>query len=281
MQVEVEGLVDAQPLVLIHGLNSSSRQWYYQRLFFRRGYRLIIIDLPGHGRSPKPADLSVAVLAKDLSYVLNVLKVNRPILYGHSLGAMLVMQYCAEGMTPAVSAIILQHGSYIDPFRTTPYSPWMQLLKKPVLIPFLRLVQRHPLLFRIIGRLNYLNGLSVLFYRFLFFNGRQTPAQLLFMSRIAALNPPEVTAEGLLRCMEFDVSEKLKAIDLPALVLTAGYDRLINREAGAYISSQLTNGRLITINAGHQSVMEVPDEVNQAINTWMSALKNHSAGNRR
>ncbi|RVT96461.1 alpha/beta hydrolase [Mucilaginibacter limnophilus] len=265
MHVELEGSENTQPLVLLHGLNSSSRQWYYQRLFLRKHFRLVIIDLPGHGWSPQPADLSIPVLAADLAAVLTHFQIFNPIIYGHSMGAMVAMQYCADAHTPLVKSVILQHASYTNPFQTTPFSPWTQLLQKPVLIPFFGFVKRHPLIFKIIGRLNYLNGLSILFYRFLFFAGRQTADQLRFMCRIAALNPPEVTADGLLRCMEFDVTASLKTITVPALVMGAAYDRIIKPDACKHISRQVGHGHFTMINGGHQSIMEVPDEVNKAL----------------
>jgi pimeloyl-ACP methyl ester carboxylesterase len=268
---------------LLHGLNSSSQQWYYQRLFFKQRFRLVIIDLPGHGRSrsPQQANLSIPVLAADLSYLLGLLNIQDPILYGHSMGAMAVMQYCVEGLMPRANAVLLQHGSYTDPFKTTPLSPLVKWLERPVVQPFCRFVQRHPLLFRWIGWLNYLNGLSLLFYRFLFFTGDQTPAQLRFMSRIAAINPPEAVAEGLLQCMKFDVSDALNRIDMPALVLSAKHDRLIATHAAAHIASSLNNAQLLEINAGHQSIAEVPENVNEAINAWLliRANPNNYSGN--
>ena len=44
------------PLILIHGLGSSSQDWELQIPVLARHYRLIVVDVRGHGRSDKPRE---------------------------------------------------------------------------------------------------------------------------------------------------------------------------------------------------------------------------------
>ena len=44
-----------QPVVLIHGLGSSTRDWEAQVPELAQAYQVITVDLRGHGRSAKPA----------------------------------------------------------------------------------------------------------------------------------------------------------------------------------------------------------------------------------
>ena len=44
------------PLILIHGLGSSSQDWELQVPVLARHYRLIVVDVRGHGRSDKPRE---------------------------------------------------------------------------------------------------------------------------------------------------------------------------------------------------------------------------------
>jgi pimeloyl-ACP methyl ester carboxylesterase len=272
LYVEADGPEDAQPIVLIHGLNASRLQWYYQRMLLRAEYRLIFIDLPGHGRSAMPASLSIPVLASDLDAVLWQLGVKNPVLYGHSIGGMILMDYCTKGYSRQIKGVILQDSSFTNPFKTCLFPSLMLLLQQPVLVPFLKFVKRHSALFGILGRLNYLNGLSLIFYRYLLFSGAQTSSQLRFLCKLAALCPPEVTAEGILKTLEFDVERTLHNITAPCLVISGQYDRIVQPSAGRYIAKRVSAGQTKTIAGGHLNLVENAADVNFVLRNFLRKI---------
>ena len=56
-----------EPLVLLHGLGSSCQDWEYQVPELARQYRVILLDVRGHGRSDKPRErYSIAGFSADL-----------------------------------------------------------------------------------------------------------------------------------------------------------------------------------------------------------------------
>jgi pimeloyl-ACP methyl ester carboxylesterase len=77
--------------VLVHGVTSSSRTWWrVGPALAARGYRVLAVDLRGHGASPRAvAGLSVADLAADVAET-----VEEPVdlLVGHSLGALVALE---------------------------------------------------------------------------------------------------------------------------------------------------------------------------------------------
>ena len=61
---EIAGAGD--PLLFIHGLGSSHRDWEPQVAFFSRHYQVITYDVRGHGKSDKPkGPYSVSQFAAD------------------------------------------------------------------------------------------------------------------------------------------------------------------------------------------------------------------------
>src|SRR5213592_4142705 len=58
------GAADAPAIVFLQGLGSCADDWTWQIPAFERDHRLLLVDLPGHYRSPLPAGpLSVDAMA--------------------------------------------------------------------------------------------------------------------------------------------------------------------------------------------------------------------------
>ena len=66
---EVNG--DGPPLLLLHGLGSSSRDWEKQVEWFAKKYQVITPDLRGHGQSDKPpGPYSIRMFAEDMASLI-------------------------------------------------------------------------------------------------------------------------------------------------------------------------------------------------------------------
>jgi pimeloyl-ACP methyl ester carboxylesterase len=89
------------PIVLLHGLTFSRRTWdpIVDRLSQR--HHTITVDLPGHGESDGSAADPQAVGAR-LHATLTSLGVHRPVVVGHSAGAMLASGYASAFPTSGV-----------------------------------------------------------------------------------------------------------------------------------------------------------------------------------
>lgn len=82
---EVAG--DGPPLLLLHGLGSSSADWALQIPVFAARYRVIALDLRGHGRSQDGArSYTIAQLADDVAALLGQLNQPPAHVVGLSLG---------------------------------------------------------------------------------------------------------------------------------------------------------------------------------------------------
>ena len=88
------------PLVILHGLLGSSRNWTTTGKLLTRTFEVFALDVRGHGDSPfapPPAgDYSYAALAGDVAAWLDARGVRRPVLLGHSLGGKIAMRLAVD-----------------------------------------------------------------------------------------------------------------------------------------------------------------------------------------
>jgi alpha-beta hydrolase superfamily lysophospholipase len=78
-----------RPVILLHGGLGHSGNWGYQvPALIRQGYRVVVIDSRGHGRSTRDArPYTYELLASDLSAVMDTLHIRKAGLVGWSDGA--------------------------------------------------------------------------------------------------------------------------------------------------------------------------------------------------
>jgi pimeloyl-ACP methyl ester carboxylesterase len=81
-------------LVLIHGWTGDMNAWRYQVKALAGKGRLILIDLPGHGKSDKPeVKYTMDRFAKAVDAVLADAGVDQAVLAGHSMGTPVAREY--------------------------------------------------------------------------------------------------------------------------------------------------------------------------------------------
>lgn len=279
IHVEYYGPEDAQAIILVHGLNAHCRNWYYQRKHFEKSYRLIMMDLPGMGKSTRPAnkDYSLTKLASDLQAVIEHSGAKNPILWGHSLGGMTILTFLAKNRDanrPAIKAVILQHTTYTNPVRTIIMRRIMTAIQKPVLVPMCWIIVALSPLIWLTRWMSYLNGNAHIMTRLLTFAGTQTPKQLEFATLLSMSTPPAVMARGCLGMFRYDVTEELNRISVPTLVIAANKDRLTRPDASTYMSRHIPNANLVTVTpANHQGLLERHTEVNEAAQHFITSLE--------
>jgi pimeloyl-ACP methyl ester carboxylesterase len=82
-------------LVFVHGWTCDDSSWAEQVPELSKHYRVITLDLPGHGRSgtTKDGTLSMDLFARAVEAVRAEAKADKVILVGHSMGTPVIRQY--------------------------------------------------------------------------------------------------------------------------------------------------------------------------------------------
>lgn len=101
------------PLLLIHGFTGRGSGWGAHATALASQFRLIVVDLPGHGRSgipPDPAGASVERSADDLAAILRREGMAPAHVLGYSLGARVALRV-AVAHPDAVRCLVLESPS--------------------------------------------------------------------------------------------------------------------------------------------------------------------------
>lgn len=95
-----------QVLVFVHGWSCDSRYWKHQVPYFSKRYKVITLDLAGHGHSGSGrAVYSMESFGRDVLAVVNAQGLSKVILIGHSMGGPVIAN-AAAAMPEKVAAII-------------------------------------------------------------------------------------------------------------------------------------------------------------------------------
>jgi len=88
-----------RPLVLLHGLLGSSRNWQTAGAELARDYEVFAVDLRNHGNSPHAPTMSYDEMVADLRAWVDRQGLRRFTLVGHSLGGKVAMRFaCRHGL---------------------------------------------------------------------------------------------------------------------------------------------------------------------------------------
>lgn len=132
---EVHGPADGRPVVCLHGFPDSGRLWRHQvGPLADAGFRVVVPDLRGFGRSDKPDGVdayNLLVLAGDVAAVLDDAGVERAHVIGHDWGAALtwmVATFLPERVDHAVAMSVGHPASFAAAGLPQREKSWYMLL---------------------------------------------------------------------------------------------------------------------------------------------------------
>lgn len=240
---EVAGQGD--PVVFIHGLGSSARDWEYQVPFFAPRYRVVVFDVRGHGRSDKPTGpYSVPLFAQDAAALIRALEAAPAHVVGISMGGMIALQLAVDEPALVRSLVVVNSGPELV-VRT--FRERLMILQRFLIVRLLRM--------RKMG--------EVLSQR-LFPRPDQAPLRQMFVERWAE-NDPRAYREAMRALVGWSVADRLGDIRCPTLVIASDQDYTPVSAKEAYVA-RMPNARLVVIPDAHHAVtVERPEEFNQAL----------------
>jgi 2-succinyl-6-hydroxy-2,4-cyclohexadiene-1-carboxylate synthase len=113
ISLNVESAGAGRPLVLLHGFTGSTKSWGPHLPALTQEWRLIAVDVIGHGRSDAPVDWQryrMEHCVEDLLALLDALGIDRFDLLGYSMGARVAL-HLAAAAEERIGALILESGT--------------------------------------------------------------------------------------------------------------------------------------------------------------------------
>jgi pimeloyl-ACP methyl ester carboxylesterase len=246
-------------VVLVHG--NSANAWWWRWVAEAMGAaapRIIALDLRGHGDSAwvKPPAYSPLAYAEDIARLIRALKIERPVVVGHSMGGIAALGFAIHfaKLVRAIVAIDVavtstaRRNRYLRHLKALPTVVYPDLaiaIAKFRLMPnegaiapeIIRAVAEHSLIPAVDG------GFTMKFDRESFFG-----------------------SDGL------DVAAAISQIELPLLLVRAGHSRILSAEAATIAAASNTLAGLVTIAEAHHHIpLERPAELARELLSFIGA----------
>ncbi|MEO8755985.1 MAG: alpha/beta hydrolase [Casimicrobiaceae bacterium] len=99
---------EGPPIILLHGLTASHHEWSALKMALAQDHTCITWDAHGHGMHQVcSASPSIADLARDLATVVASLAPRKPVVVGHSVGAITVFEFLRRFGGDAFAGVVL------------------------------------------------------------------------------------------------------------------------------------------------------------------------------
>lgn len=97
-----------EPVVLIHGIGHQGQAWGEVSGTLAQHFDVVVVDLPGHGRSPAPTaphTYRLNSVADQLEELFDDLEIDRPHVVGNSLGGYLALELARRAAVVSATAL--------------------------------------------------------------------------------------------------------------------------------------------------------------------------------
>jgi len=271
-------------VLLVHGIALSAGVWSGQlRSLPRRGFRVLAMDLRGHGRSGVgTGGLSFERVAADIAEVAEALGLSDAVVVGHSMGAMAVLRLLAtdpalasgEGWVAALALVATSARPAAG--RGVPGVRLALFASRPALAVAANLAR-------------LLSGPTLPDHEVadpiaaVTFAGHADPGAVRFVRRVSAGVPARTTVELALRAVRLDHSGVLASITVPTAVVF-GTDDLVTPPGHARtLAASIPGSELVELTGcGHEVMLERPSELEAVIADLASrSAVGHLAGGGR
>jgi len=252
-----------KPIVFIHGFGASLDTWRSLEDGLKNDYRIISLDLKGHGYSERPLDdrYSLQDHAAVVLGLMDHLKLENAVLVGNSLGCAIALMAALKApreSSAKVAAMVLIAGSLDG--DNLPF--YLRLLRLPMIASVA--VKLTPATF----------GTRLILRRAYYDDDKVTDSLVELYAKYQRIPGTEhaliTTARQMIPPDSSGLREALKKLEVPTLNIIGKHDQIISRESAETVCQILPRCRAVIVEeVGHVPHEEKPEKVLSLLNDFL------------
>lgn len=253
-----------RPLLLVHGWGANQSFFDVQRRALEQDFRVITMDLRGHGASAAPDGRpSVEALARDLVAFADELDLCDTLAVGWSMGAMVLWRALLEGLDARLAGMVVVD---MTP-RIVNDAGWTLGIRGGYDAAASRAAQQAmvadwPAFAAALARAVVAEGLD----------DERRPL-IDWVAGEVAHNDPAALAHLWGSLTSQDFRAELERFDLPTLIVNGALSQLYAAETSRFLEDRLPDASRITFErSGHAPHLEEPDRFNRVITDFAASL---------
>lgn len=241
------------PIVFIHGLGENANSWHHQMEFFSKKYRVIAMDLRGHGQSETIHDefITMELFAHDTLALLDYLKIDRAHFVGHSMGGLISQEIAAHHLDRMITMVLSDStGYYPPPMGTTGLEARLKNIENATMVEIAEIIT----------------------------NGACRPGAAEKVKdevrRLFASNRKEPYRQATISTLKADYREYHNKMLLPTLIMVGEFDQTTPLAYAKFLKTALPFSQLAIIPmAAHMTKLENPQEYNRLLAEFLKGAK--------
>ncbi|MBI4830948.1 MAG: alpha/beta hydrolase [Candidatus Lindowbacteria bacterium] len=230
-------------LLLVHGAGGSHLSWRRQLDELSDKFRIIALDLPGHGLSEGGGEVTIRGYCRCVLELMELLQLQNVVLGGHSMGGAIALEIALMGSNRVGALLLVGTGG--------------KLRVLPAIFSIIR--EDFEVAVQGVGNLMFGSG---------------APEGLVEEEKqLLAKNSGDIMLKDFTACDSFDAMGRVGSVTLPTLIICGKEDRLTPPKYSEFLHEKIAGSEAVFLEkCGHMPMLEQADEFNASVSSFLMGL---------
>jgi len=249
-------------LVMVHGFTDNLTMWYNQIPVFSSMFKVLTVDVRGHGKTETPeGDLSMELFADDLHAVLEALNIEKACVLGYSMGGRIGLQFALKHPEKTTGLVFANSGVIGPEMKFTKQEMAEMVERRKQLMDLVETGEIEVIADAMAERSlspGFRDKEPAVFQKYKEVKLQNDPRHYVPIMQSLAdamANPPDLTQ---LKC--------------PALVIAGEYDAFMAVDVAKSMEKAINDATVKILPTGHAAAIEAPEDFNRAVIDFMNRL---------